>query len=152
MNMLYGSKRETYRQIFVEVWQRYQRQEALDAMEKRMVSVILAHPEYHPLLEDPDLALSADFSPESGRSNPFAHMGLHIALLELLAADQPPGMVQLFERLRSRYDQEVAEHRVVECLGALLWQAQREGRSPDLKGLLPCLRRSLGWDPEGEGN
>ncbi|UTV80313.1 DUF1841 family protein [Acidithiobacillus sp. YTS05] len=140
MNMLYGSRRETYRQLFIDYWQRFRAGQPLDAMAQRVVEVIRAHPEYHALLENPEMALEADFPPELGQSNPFAHMSLHVALLELLATGQPPGIVQAYGRLRTRYGEAVAEHRVVDCLGELLWQAQRAGREPDLSALLPCLQ------------
>ena len=140
MNMLYGSRRETYRQVFVDYWQRFRAGQPLDAMAQRVVQVIQAHPEYHALLEDPELALGADFPPELGQSNPFAHMSLHVALLELLATGQPPGMVQAYARLRAQHGEQVAEHLVVDCLGELIWQAQRAGTEPDLHGLLSCMQ------------
>jgi hypothetical protein len=144
MNMLYGSRRETYRQVFVDTWARFRAGQPLDAMGERIVSVLQRHPEYHALLADRDLALAADYPPELGMSNPFAHLSLHIALLELLASGQPPGIVQEFAELCARHGRDAAEHLVVDCLGELIWQAQRDGRDPDLGALLPCLRAASG--------
>ncbi|MGC8467480.1 MAG: DUF1841 family protein [Acidithiobacillus sp.] len=139
--MLYGSKRETYRQVFIDQWQRYRQGLPPDGIGQRIVAVILEHPEYHGLLEHPDQALAANFSPVQGETNPFAHMGLHVALLELLANAQPAGIVEAFARLTARLDRHAAEHVFVECLGELIWQGQRVGREPDLQELLPCVRR-----------
>ena len=144
MNMLYGSRRETYRQLFVDYWRRFRTGQPLDAMAQRVVDVIRAHPEYHALLENPELALEADFPPELGQSNPFAHMALHVALLELLATGQPPGIVQAYARLRARHGEAAAAHLVVDCLGELIWQAQCAGREPELNALLPCMRAAEG--------
>ncbi|MEY2342896.1 DUF1841 family protein [Acidithiobacillus sp. IBUN Pt1247-S3] len=144
MNMLYGSRRETYRQLFVDYWQRFRAGQPLDAMAQRVVDVIRVHPEYHALLENPDLALEADFPPELGQSNPFAHMSLHVALLELLATGQPPGIVHAYERLRAQQGEMAAQHLVVDCLGELIWQAQRAGREPELDALLPCMQAAEG--------
>jgi len=139
--MLYGSKRETYRQVFIEQWQRYRQGLPLDGIGRRIVAVVLEHPEYHALLDHPEQALAADFSPATGATNPFAHMGLHVALLELLANGQPAGIVEAFAGLDARLGRQAAEHVFVECLGELIWQGQRAGREPDLRELLPCVQR-----------
>lgn len=152
--MLYGSKRETYRQVFIDQWQRYRRGLPLDGIGQRIVAVVLEHPEYHALLDDPDKALAADFSPLQGETNPFAHMGLHVALLELLANAEPPGIVEAFAGLAERLKRHPAEHAFVECLGELIWQGQRAGREPDLADLLPCVRRAtrVGGSADPERN
>ena len=64
--------------------------------------------------------------PEGGEVNPFLHLSLHLAVAEQLAIDQPPGIRAEFERLRAaRGDEHAALHAVLECLGEVVWQAQR---------------------------
>ena len=74
--------------------------------------------------------------------NPFLHLSLHLAVAEQLAIDQPPGIRAQFERLRTaRGDEHAALHAVLECLGEVLWSAQRHGTPPDAALYLACLER-----------
>ncbi len=150
MNMLYGTRRETYRQIFLDCWRRYREGRPLEGLEERIVSVILDHPEYQTLLGDEERALTAEFFPETGDTNPFAHMSLHVALLELLASGSPPGILPEYQRLRARMDAHAVDHVFLECLGEMLWQAQRDSRTLRIQELLPCVRRLAGNGENGE--
>lgn len=78
------------------------------------------------------------------------HMSLHLGLEEMLALGQPAGIVDLFDRARRKLGEAGAEHLFVDCLGEMMWQAQRAGRAPELTTLLSCVRRSLGL-PEMAG-
>ena len=90
------------------------------------IYLIERHPEYHALLEHPERALSRDYLPESGQTNPFLHMGLHLALREQVATDRPPGIRGIWQRLASRLaDPHEAEHRMSECLAEALREAYR---------------------------
>ena len=148
--MLYGSKRETYRQVFLESWLAYREGRPLEGVRARLVAVILRHPEYHGLLADAERGLEQDFPPEQGRSNPYMHMSLHVGLVELLALGQPAGIVDLFDEARRRLGENAAEHLFVDCLGEMMWQAQRAGCAPDMVALLACVRHGLGV-PETAG-
>jgi hypothetical protein len=47
-----------------------------------------------------------------------------------------------FERIRdARGDEHAALHAVLECLGEVVWHAQRHGTGPDAKLYLECLAR-----------
>ena len=84
------------------------------------------HPEYHATFENPERHADRDYSPEAGDINPFLHLSLHLAVAEQLAIDQPPGIRAQFERLRAaRGDEHAALHAVLECLGEVIWSAQR---------------------------
>lgn len=139
--MIHGNDPAEYRRFFQETWRKQRAGAALEPMESLVAQVIAAHPEYHALLESPEAA-AQDFPPEAGRSNPFLHMGLHIALYEQLAADRPAGIRALYQGLVQRHpDPHTVEHRMGECLAESLWEAQRSGREPDEKGYLDRLRR-----------
>ena len=100
------------------------------------------HPEYHQALENPDLHVDRDYAPEAGHINPFLHLSLHLAVAEQVSIDQPSGIRAQFERIRdARGDEHSALHAVIECLGEVLWQAQRHGRAPDATLYLACLER-----------
>ena len=80
--------------------------------------------------------------PEAGETNPFLHMSMHLSLQEQVGTDRPPGIHALYERLVLRSgDAHAAEHRMMECLGRILWEAQRQNGMPDEQAYLECVRR-----------
>ena len=119
------------------------RRAAVDRTSSASPSAIIArHPEYHATLETPEDSLDRDCRPESGDVNPFLHLSLHLAVAEQLAIDQPPGIRAEYERIRvARGDEHEAQHAVLECLGEVLWNAQRHGTAPDAALYLACLAR-----------
>jgi hypothetical protein len=104
--------------------------------------LIALHPEYHRTFEHPEQNAERDYSPETGDINPFLHLSLHLAVAEQLTIDQPPGIRAEFERIRlTRGDEHAALHAVLECLGEVIWQAQRQQSPPDAQLYLDCLRQ-----------
>jgi hypothetical protein len=139
---MFNPSREQVRRFFFDAWTKYREKAPLVGLEAIAVEVILAHPEYREALEHPDKHVERDYAPESGQSNPFLHMSLHLAIEEQLSIDQPPGMQAEFERLaRARGDRHEAMHAALECLGEMLWRAQRDGAPPDATAYLDCLKK-----------
>ena len=138
---MYAPTREQARQFFFETWRKYRAAEPLAGLEAVALDVLLAHPEYHPLLDNPERYRERDYSPESGELNPVLHLSLHLAIEEQLSIDQPPGIRSEFERLRAAKGEHAAKHDVLECLGEVVWQAQRNATAPDAELYLECLRR-----------
>ena len=140
--MLYGQNRDEIRRVYCAAWDKHQQGQPLEPLEQQLVAIIALHPEYHTLLADHDAALARDFTPETGQTNPFLHMGMHLAIREQLATDRPAGIIAAFGALMARVqDAHEAEHRMMECLGEALWQAQRSGQVPDEARYLECLRQ-----------
>ena len=138
---MFNPSRDQVRSFFIETWRKYQAKEVLTPMETIAADIIAHHPEYHAVVEDPE-AIDRDFPPESGQINPFLHLSLHLAVAEQLAIDQPPGIRAEFERIRAaRGDEHAALHAVLECLGEVIWQAQRQRTPPDARLYVDCLRR-----------
>lgn len=139
--MLYSNSRTDIRQTFFDVWRKLQQDAPLTALETIVGEVIHLHPEYHSLLEDPDKSLDRDWRPEGGETNPFLHMGMHIAIREQLSIDRPAGIKAAYNALlKHTGDPHAAEHEMLECLGEALWLAQREGRLPDEQAYLANLQ------------
>ena len=139
--MLYGSDRDEIRRAYVDAWSKSCTGQPLEPLESRLVEVIAEHPEYHAALESPDV-LAREFPPEAGRTNPFLHMGLHVAIREQLATDRPLGVRDLYAKLLPRFpDAHRLEHALMECLAETLWDAQREGTAPDESRYLGRVRR-----------
>jgi hypothetical protein len=109
-------------------------------MEALIADVIESHPEYHGLLEDSEATRQRDYSPDEGQTNPFLHMGMHIALREQAGADRPTGINEINQKLIAKLGQHDAEHAMMECLGQALWQAQRDNKAPDEAVYLECLK------------
>ena len=81
----------------------------------------------------------------SAATNPFLHMGLHLAVREQFPSTGRPGIRDLERQLQARYgDAHLAEHALMEALGEELWMAQREGRAPDEKQYLALARNRAG--------
>lgn len=98
----------------------------------QIADIIELHPDYQAALENPDKVIDRDYSPEGGQSNPFLHMGLHLAVRDQLATDRPPGIRAAFNAVVKRVGtQHDAEHQVIECLAETMWEAQRTSRPPD---------------------
>ncbi len=113
-------------------------------LEHLIALVIEQHPEYHEHLESPDGVLDRDFTPEEGQTNPFLHMGMHIGLREQIDSDRPQGIGDLHRKLTKRTgDPHESEHLMKECLGQVLWEAQRSNRMPDEQAYLECLKACL---------
>lgn len=147
--MLYGHDRTVLRRFFVQVLEKHQRGQALEPMERLVAAVLEQHPEYHRELADPQGTLDRDYPAEAGRTNPFLHMGMHLAIREQAGTDRPPGIAEAYRALCAACgDAHEAEHRIMECLGEALWDAQRRGVPPDERRYLVQVRRLAGLNPE----
>ena len=139
---MFNPSRDEARRFLIDAWAKFRAREPLSALERMAAELIALHPEYHAILESPERNLDRDWRPEEGATNPFLHLSLHLAVAEQLAIDQPPGVRAEFERIRlARGDEHVALHAVLECLGEVVWTAQRQGTPPDAKLYLACLER-----------
>jgi len=132
MPIFANQSREQLRQMYLASWRKFRAQEPLQPLEKQVAAVIAEHPEYIAWLETGQEVLSADFTPEGGRENPFLHMGMHLAIREQLTTNRPAGFSDLHRRLCEHYGNDhEAEHALLTPLAETLWEAQRAGRAPD---------------------
>ena len=139
---MFGNDRDSLRRYYRTVWDKATAGQPLEPLEHLIAGVIRQHPEYQPALADPEIALGREYTPEQGQTNPFLHMGMHIAIQEQLGGDRPAGILDVYQRLRRRMgDSHAVEHRMMECLGETLWEAQRDGVEPDERVYLERLRR-----------
>lgn len=130
------------RALFYKAFQAHRLKQPLSALETQIVAVILDHPEYHSLLEQsPESPLV--FTPEQGLSNPFLHMGLHLAIRDQVTLDKPTGMAALFHRLKNQSNRLTAEHQIMDELAVLLWEAQSRQSPPNESLYMDRLYRLL---------
>ena len=138
---MFNNDRNQMRKVFFDCWKAHQENLPMDAMQKIIANIIELHPEYHALLEKED-NLEKDYLPEQGKTNPFLHMSMHIALHEQISTDRPAGIEAIYQQLIQKYSSaHDAEHAMMECLGASLWQAQRDQSMPDEARYLNCLNK-----------
>lgn len=141
--MFYTSERDKLRQFYVDTWKKARSGQPLDAMEERVARVIDMHPEYQAMLRNQH-HLGNEYKPEDGETNPFLHMGMHLALQEQVALDRPQGIQAVYQKLGERLkDVMQTEHAMMECLAESLWQAQRDQSEPDEQAYLQCLQGLL---------
>ncbi|ENO87081.1 DUF1841 family protein [Thauera linaloolentis] len=141
---MFNPSRDQVRSFFIEAWRKHRAREVLTPMETIAADLIGHHPEYHPIVEDPD-AIGRDFTPEDGGINPFLHLSLHLAIEEQLSIDQPPGIRAAFEAACAhRGNRHDAMHDALECLGEALFDAQRSGTQPDGLAYVASLKKKAG--------
>jgi len=147
--VIFNPSRAEVRRFFCDTWRKHNSRALLTALEATALKWIVVHPEYHPLLDEPERALAGDFSVERGLTNPFLHLSMHLALEEQLSIDQPPGIRAVFAQFAIRSGSEHdAAHEAMECLGEIVWRAQRGSLPADTEAInaayLDCLRRRQG--------
>jgi len=139
--MLFGQDRGQLRGVYVEAWNLYRQGKSLNPLQTRIVAVIEQHPEYHSLLENTDQALGRDYLPELGETNPFLHMGMHLAIQDQIATDRPAGIRKLYEQLLAKVtDDHELQHNLMECLAEIIWQAQRDDELPNEERYIACIK------------
>lgn len=148
---MFNPSKDEVRRFFCDAWMKHRQGGVLTPLETIAVDWIRQHPEYQDELADPAAAVARDYSVEDGRTNPFLHLSMHLAIAEQLSVDQPPGIRAAYRKLvASRGDEHAAAHEVMECLGEVVWTAQRAGAPvpPDdlTARYLDCLARRASQD------
>lgn len=130
--------RDQLRRAYAHAWNRREAGAPLTPLDAMIVGVIELHPEYQGLVADQDTALS--FESSAGGTNPFLHMGLHLAVREQLSIDRPPGIRELHRHLSARRDAHAADHLLMDALEQTLAEGQRLGTPPDEAAYLHRVR------------
>ena len=137
--MIFSEDKKELRQMYADAWRKAQAGEVLSPLEDQIAKVLEDHPEYHSALGDD--GLEASFTPAEGKTNPFLHMGLHLAVRDQVATDRPPGISKVFQKLVEKYSNpHETEHRMLDCLAETLWEAQNRKAPPDEQKYLEQLR------------
>ena len=139
---MFAPSQNDVRRFFCETHAKRRERAPLTPMESIAADWIAEHPEYHAELDDLDAALAAVYDVESGRTNPFLHLSMHLTISEQISIDQPRGIKQAFALLAARSGSaHEAQHEVMECLGEMVWASQKSGLPPDGERYLECVRR-----------
>lgn len=143
---MFNPSRDDVRRFFCDTWRKHRDGSVLTPLESIALGWILRHPEYHADLDDAAAAVVRDYRIEDGRTNPFLHLSMHVAVAEQVSIDQPPGIRAIYLKLAARLgDDHAAVHEMMECLGEVVWSAQQATapmRPDEMSGLyLECLGR-----------
>lgn len=139
---MFSPTRDQARKFLMDAWRK--RREALPAtpLETMAADIIGLHPEYHALLESGEDALSRDWSPDQGDTNPFLHLSLHLSIAEQLQIDQPPGIRAAYQALLEKSgDAHDALHHILDCLAETVWRAQRDQQPLDGAAYVACMQK-----------
>ncbi len=139
--MIFSEDRKKLRDQFRQAWRRRLANETLAPLDKQIADLVEEHPWYHELMLQDDDVLDQDFTSEHANENPFLHLSLHLALREQVGTNRPNGIQSITRSLLLKYqDGHEVEHRMMECLGEFLWDAQRQGVAPDEQAYLERLK------------
>jgi hypothetical protein len=140
---LFNPSRDQVRQFFFEAWRKYAQRLPLSDLETLAVQHITRHPEYQRVLEQAERFREREWLPETGETNPFLHLSMHLSISEQLSIDQPVGVRAAHQALCARLgDEHAAQHAMMDCLGEMIWQAQRLNQPPDGLAYLNCLEQA----------
>lgn len=138
--MFYGDTIQDTRQMFFNSWEKYQQKKPLTPLENEIVQVILVHPEYHKILEQNTKFQDHTYNPDLGESNPFLHMGLHLAVREQIGTDRPAGINAIYNKLVLKFKDSLAvEHLIMDQLAECLWLSQKNNLPPNEQYYLNAL-------------
>lgn len=142
--MFFGDTIQDTRTLFFTCWEKYQQKNTLSPLEHEIIEVLLAHPEYHKIMEQREQFIEKQYAPELGETNPFLHLGLHLAIRDQIKINRPFGINTLFKNLLQKHqDPLIVEHLMMECFIECLWLAQRNHCPPDEQHYLTLLQQTL---------
>jgi len=142
---MFNPSRDEVRHFFIEAWRKHRHNEILSPIESQALGWIVQHPEYHADLESGD-AMSHDYTVEQGKTNPFLHLSMHLAITEQVSIDQPRGIKAAYDSLAARVDRHFAAHEIMECLGQVVWESQRSGTALNSDTYLELIRQRASRD------
>jgi Domain of unknown function (DUF1841) len=139
---MFNPSQADVRRFFCQTYAKHCAHQVLTPLENIAARWIVEHPEYHEGLADETAALTRDYPPEAGQSNPFLHLAMHLSISEQVQADLPTGLKPAYgAALAALGDPHRTHHAVMEVLGHILWDAQRQQRAPNMEALVEGVRR-----------
>jgi Domain of unknown function (DUF1841) len=130
------------RRFFCQTYAKHVAHQILTPIENIAARWLVEHPEYHADLSDEAAAIARQYPPEGGKSNPFLHLAMHLSISEQVQADLPAGLKVAYGLALAKIgDPHSTHHAVMEVLGKVLWEAQRQKVQPDMDAFVEGVRR-----------
>ena len=141
---MFKPSQQDVRRFFCETFRKFHAKEILTPLEVIASDWINQHSEYNAVLRDPETAIHANYSIDQANSNPFLHLSMHLSISEQITVDQPRGVRAAFNILASKLNsQHEAHHEIMECLGTMIWNSQRNNLPPDGQAYIEALRKRV---------
>ncbi len=140
---MFNPSQSDVRRFFCAVYSKWLVKETMDGIETIAALWIAEHPEYHDDLSDPASAVARDYTVDSGRTNPFLHLSMHLSISEQCSIDQPPGIQAAVESLTSKLDSlHDAHHVAMEALGSMMWESQKSNTQPNGEVYIEAIKKA----------
>ncbi|CAN5382620.1 DUF1841 family protein [soil metagenome] len=140
--MIFSNERSELRGFYFEIWRKYHAKEPLEPLEQQLLAIMLDHPEFHTMFNDPDKYTDKDYQPIDGVINPFLHMAVHHAIHDQISLNRPEGIREIYNALVNKLgNAHDAEHKIGECLVEGIWQAQQHKQAFDEAAYLQRLQK-----------
>lgn len=120
--MLADSEQRTF---LFDLWEKIQSGNSLSSMEKQIERIIDMHPETHSVLANRETFEAHEF--DMDEPDPFAHIGLHSVVVEMIANDSPGGIRSFYDRWVSQTgDKHEVQHEIMSALFDVLIKSTDE--------------------------
>jgi Domain of unknown function (DUF1841) len=140
---MFNPSQADVRRFFCAVYAKWLIKDTMDGIETIAALWIAEHPEYHGDLSDADAAVAREYSVDSGRTNPFLHLSMHLSISEQSSIDQPRGIQAAIESLTTKLDSlHQAHHIAMEALGVMMWESQRSGQPPNGETYVESIKKA----------
>jgi len=137
---VFSQDRSKQREFLANSWQKHITSQILEPLELQLALIIQKHPEYHALIND----INLEYFPEQGKTNPFLHINLHLALQDQLTLDQPIGINDIHKKLIAKHsDIHEVEHMMMECIAEMIFNSQKNNTTLDQDNYLVNLKNLI---------
>lgn len=139
---MFNPSQADVRRFFCQTYAKHVAKQILTPLENIAARWLVEHPEYHDELSDEAAAIAREYPPEGGKSNPFLHLSMHLSISEQVQADIPAGLKTAYGMALAKMgDPHTTHHAIMEVLGKVLWEAQRQKMQPDMDAFVEGVRR-----------
>ena len=135
---MFSQDRSKQREFLANSWQKHVTAQTLEPLELQLALIVQKHPEYHALIND----INLEYFPEQGKTNPFLHINLHLALQDQLALNQPTGITDIYKKLIVIHSNaHEAEHIMMEFIAEMIYYSQKYNTPFDQEKYLKKLQK-----------
>ncbi len=129
------------RSFLFDLWEKIQAKKPLSALEKQVGRIIEMHPETHSVLSNRKTFEAHEF--DADEPDPFAHIGLHSVVVEMLSNDSPSGIRSVYDRwVTQTGDKHEVQHEFMSALFDVLIESTDEQFDQNTK-LIALLTQRL---------
>ena len=137
---MFSKDRSKQREFLANSWQKHINAQILEPLELQLALIVQRHPEYHALIKD----INLEYFPEQGKTNPFLHINLHLALQDQLTLNQPTGIKDIYKKLiLIHIDTHEVEHMMMECIAEMIFNSQKNNTTLDQDNYLVNLKNLI---------